>query len=48
MKRTDLTSSERAAYQAMLARGYDEEDAYEAALDGVDVETVRETGRAHS
>lgn len=43
-KRSDLTQSERAAYQAMLAHEYDEEDAYESALDGVDVETVRRAG----
>lgn len=47
VKRDDLTQNERAAYQSMIAHGYDEEDAYEAALDGVDVETVREMGRVY-
>jgi hypothetical protein len=28
----------------MLARGYEEEDAYEAALDGVHIDDVREAG----
>lgn len=36
-----LTSSERATYQALRARGVSHEDALEDALDGVDVETVR-------
>jgi len=36
-----LTQSERAAYQAMVARGVSHADAIEDALDGVDVQTVR-------
>jgi hypothetical protein len=36
--------SERATYQSLLDRGFDEEDAYESALDGVDVQTLRDDG----
>jgi hypothetical protein len=43
-KRNDLTQDERRAYNSMLARGYEEEDAYEAALDGVHIDDVREAG----
>ena len=38
----DLTQSERATYQALVARGISREDAREDALDGVSVETVRD------
>lgn len=38
---SDLTQSERATYQALIARGYSEDDAREAALDGVNIEDVR-------
>ena len=38
----NLTQSERATYQSLKARGFSHEEALEDALDGVDVETVRE------
>lgn len=41
-----LTQSELATYQSMRDRGYNHETALSDALDGVDVETVRENGRA--
>ena len=37
-----LTQSERATFQSLVARGVSPMDAREDALDGVDVETVRE------
>lgn len=47
MKKTKMmTSSERATYQALVARGVSPEDAYEDALDGVDVDTVRENDKS--
>lgn len=36
-----LTISERRTYQSLVARGVDPEDAYEDALDGVDIHDVR-------
>lgn len=41
-----LTQNERATYQSLVDRGVDHYEAMEAALDGVDVETVREGFRA--
>jgi hypothetical protein len=40
-KARGLTQSERATYQSLRARGYAHEDAYEDALDGVQVDDVR-------
>lgn len=37
----NLTISERRTYQSLVARGVDPEDAYEDALDGVDIHDVR-------
>lgn len=41
MRNDGLTTSERATYQSLRSRGFPHEDAYDAALDGVDVEEVR-------
>lgn len=41
-----LTQNERATYQSLVDRGVGHYEAMEAALDGVDVETVREDFRS--
>ena len=41
-----LTSNELAVYQSLVSGGMDPEDAYEEALDGVDIESARRYNRS--